>query len=186
MRQQSRISVLRAERLAPHVGRRRHTRRPAARRVCFLFARVSALAAERRRRGVVCRGACRSAGCSLKFVPRILQVLDKIYNHDRDWVRYELDEIAASHSMQRKGSDEDEGGRVQAKISSNTRFLGAIGATITRILRTPHVRLALLVGCSLQFFQQLAGINTIMYYTGELRIANAARNARSFRLHPQN
>ena len=32
------------------------------------------------------------------------------------------------------------------------------------VLQSPHVRRALLLGCSLQFLQQISGINTVMYY----------------------
>lgn len=34
--------------------------------------------------------------------------------------------------------------------------------TIVRVMGTPHVRKALLLGCSMQMFQQLIGINTIL------------------------
>ncbi|XP_041349826.1 proton myo-inositol cotransporter-like [Gigantopelta aegis] len=37
-----------------------------------------------------------------------------------------------------------------------------------QMLKTPSIRRALAVGCSLQIFQQLAGINTVMYYSATI------------------
>uniref|UniRef100_A0A7E4VX81 MFS domain-containing protein n=1 Tax=Panagrellus redivivus TaxID=6233 RepID=A0A7E4VX81_PANRE len=78
-------------------------------------------------------------------------VLHKIYNGDEEWISFEN---AAIHAM------------VQSEILAheNSDHKNAL----LRILKTPHVRKSLLIGCSLQMFQQLAGINTIMYYTGEI------------------
>ncbi|XP_067683406.1 proton myo-inositol cotransporter-like [Haliotis asinina] len=41
-------------------------------------------------------------------------------------------------------------------------------STIVRLLTTPSTRRAVTVGCGLQLFQQLTGINTIMYYSASV------------------
>lgn len=48
-------------------------------------------------------------------------------------------------------------------------------ATMKYLFTTPSVRKALLVGCILQFLQQCAGINTVMYYSGII-LQNAGFN----------
>ena len=47
-------------------------------------------------------------------------------------------------------------------------FAASSSPVIVQMLRTPAVRRALLVGCSLQMIQQLAGINTVMYYSATI------------------
>lgn len=79
------------------------------------------------------------------------QVLNKIYKGDEKWVEFELSEIS------RVCKEEKE---AKAKVKNEFVFL--------RMLQTPHVRRALIIGCLLQMFQQLCGINAIMYYTGTI------------------
>uniref|UniRef100_A0A914YA97 Uncharacterized protein n=1 Tax=Panagrolaimus superbus TaxID=310955 RepID=A0A914YA97_9BILA len=74
------------------------------------------------------------------------EVLKKIYNNDSAWIEYEIEEIKQSNEAQIKAIQENGG---------NDFVLG-------RIFKTPHIRKALILGCALQMFQQLSGINTIM------------------------
>ena len=74
------------------------------------------------------------------------EVLEKIYNGDSAWVQYELDEITATHETQER------------EAAAN----GGKGFVLGRVLKTPHIRRALIIGSVLQMFQQLCGINTIM------------------------
>ncbi|KAF1761443.1 hypothetical protein GCK72_009699 [Caenorhabditis remanei] len=80
------------------------------------------------------------------------EVLTRIYNGHTEWVDYEMNEISFSY---------EEEIRAKAEHAGN-------GPTIFRILKTPHVRKALIIGSCLQMFQQLSGINTVMYYTGNI------------------
>ncbi|KAI6208949.1 hypothetical protein M3Y96_00169000 [Aphelenchoides besseyi] len=80
-------------------------------------------------------------------------VLHKIYNHSTDWIDYELSEISAVYEKEKQSRKQN--GRDDE-------------LTIVTIMKTSHVRKSLLIGCSLVVFQQLSGIDTIMYYTAPL------------------
>uniref|UniRef100_A0A915ATJ5 Major facilitator superfamily (MFS) profile domain-containing protein n=2 Tax=Parascaris univalens TaxID=6257 RepID=A0A915ATJ5_PARUN len=78
-------------------------------------------------------------------------VLERIYNGEEQWINYELGEIS----------------RVCEEERTSKQVVGD-SLVIYRILRTQHVRRALIIGCALQLFQQLCGVNAIMYYTGTI------------------
>ncbi|CAJ0557789.1 unnamed protein product, partial [Mesorhabditis spiculigera] len=79
------------------------------------------------------------------------EVLAKIYGGHKEWINYEIEEIRDAIEMEENAKKEFEGQMI-----------------ISRVFQTPHVRRALFVGCSLQMFQQLIGINTLLYYTGKI------------------
>ncbi|CAG9534662.1 unnamed protein product [Cercopithifilaria johnstoni] len=79
------------------------------------------------------------------------KVLNRIYGNDKEWIAYEMGEV--TREMQREAILRQENG---------DEFV------LHRVLRTAHVRKALMLGCALQMFQQLAGINTILYYTSTI------------------
>ncbi|KJH40141.1 inositol transporter 4 domain protein, partial [Dictyocaulus viviparus] len=79
-------------------------------------------------------------------------VLKKLYNGDNEWVQYEMAEIRQGHKMEQIAKAEHAEG----------------GSILRRILYTPHVRKALIIGSLIQAFQQMSGINTVMYYTGKI------------------
>ncbi|VDN60149.1 unnamed protein product [Dracunculus medinensis] len=79
-------------------------------------------------------------------------VLNQIYAGDERWINFEINEIATACEQEES-----------AKIHFTKGLF-----IIRRILKTPHVRKALIIGCMLQMLQQLAAINTVMYYTGSI------------------
>ncbi|KAJ1372452.1 hypothetical protein KIN20_034620 [Parelaphostrongylus tenuis] len=79
-------------------------------------------------------------------------VLKKVYNGNNEWVQYEIAEISQAHKLESMSKGEHADG----------------GSILWRIVRTPHVRKALFIGSAIQAFQQLSGINTVMYYTGKI------------------
>ncbi|XP_041794925.1 proton myo-inositol cotransporter-like isoform X3 [Chelmon rostratus] len=57
---------------------------------------------------------------------------------------------------------------IRTSIEEEEKESGGGGLVILRILRHGPTRRALIVGCGLQMFQQLSGINTVMYYSATI------------------
>ncbi|VDO29205.1 unnamed protein product [Onchocerca flexuosa] len=79
------------------------------------------------------------------------EVLRRLYGSDKEWIAYEMGEVA--REVQRE---------VMFRQENGDEFV------LYRVLKTAHVRKALMLGCALQMYQQLAGINTILYYTSTI------------------
>ncbi|KAG8510365.1 Proton myo-inositol cotransporter, partial [Galemys pyrenaicus] len=71
---------------------------------------------------------------------------------------------------QMRGSQtiDEEYDSIRSSVEEERKDVGSAGPVICRMLSHPPVRRALAVGCGLQLFQQLAGINTIMYYSATI------------------
>ncbi|CAM2098544.1 proton myo-inositol cotransporter [Caretta caretta] len=57
---------------------------------------------------------------------------------------------------------------IKNNIEEEEKEVGAAGPVICRMLTYSPTRRALIVGCGLQMFQQLSGINTVMYYSATI------------------
>ncbi|XP_012721184.2 solute carrier family 2 member 13b isoform X3 [Fundulus heteroclitus] len=69
----------------------------------------------------------------------------------------------------RGGRDiEEEYDAIRGSIEEEARDGGSGGVVILRMLSYGPTRRALVVGCGLQMFQQLSGINTVMYYSATI------------------
>ncbi|VDN04367.1 unnamed protein product [Thelazia callipaeda] len=79
------------------------------------------------------------------------KILNKIYRNNQEWVKSVLSNLNIANEREKKIKDE---------IKNQSVLL--------RIFTTPHVLKALFIGCTIQAFQQLSGVNSIMYYTATI------------------
>ncbi|CAH2275815.1 proton myo-inositol cotransporter [Pelobates cultripes] len=108
----------------------------------------------------------------LSAVPAILQFLGFLFLPESPrWLiqkgqtqkaRRVLSQIRGNQNI-----DEEYDG-IKNSIDEEEKETGAGGPIIYRMLIYPPTRRALLLGCGLQMFQQLAGINTVMYYSATI------------------
>jgi len=106
----------------------------------------------------------------LAAVPAALQFIGFIFMPKSPrWLlsKGKVSEARAVLKTIRLGDIEQEVKEIQDSISENSSTTG-IGQIIKRCLSDGPTRRALLIGCSLQVFQQLSGINTLMYYSATI------------------
>ncbi|KAI3371012.1 hypothetical protein L3Q82_023662, partial [Scortum barcoo] len=72
------------------------------------------------------------------------------------------------NQIRRGQSVDEEYDTIRTSIEEEEKEAGGGGLVILRILRHGPTRRALIVGCGLQMFQQLSGINTVMYYSATI------------------
>ncbi|KAM8884527.1 proton myo-inositol cotransporter [Synchiropus picturatus] len=67
---------------------------------------------------------------------------------------------------------------IKNSIEEEEKDSGGDGPVIWRMLTYPPTRRALIVGCGIQMFQQLSGINTVMYYSATILQMSGVRDDR--------
>uniref|UniRef100_A0A0M3ITU2 MFS domain-containing protein n=1 Tax=Ascaris lumbricoides TaxID=6252 RepID=A0A0M3ITU2_ASCLU len=108
-----------------------------------------------------------------------INVVQRVYSGNKEWIDYEMSEIKNAHKEEMEAKAKVGGNKewidyemseiknahkeeMEAKAKVGDSFV------LWRMVTTPHVLKALTIGCLIQLFQQLAGVNTIMYYTGHI------------------
>ncbi|XP_026220800.1 proton myo-inositol cotransporter-like isoform X2 [Anabas testudineus] len=108
----------------------------------------------------------------LSIVPAVLQFIGFMFLPESPrWLlqkgrgpeaRQVLSQIRGDRSI------DEEYDTIRTSIEEEEREAGGGGLVILRILNHGPTRRALIVGCGLQMFQQLSGINTVMYYSATI------------------
>ncbi|KAM4747176.1 proton myo-inositol cotransporter [Rhinophrynus dorsalis] len=108
----------------------------------------------------------------LSAIPAVLQFLGFLFLPESPrWLiqkgRTQKARRVLSQIRGNQAIDEEYDG-IKNSIDEEEKERGEGGPVIYRMLVYPPTRRALLVGCGLQMFQQLAGINTVMYYSATI------------------
>lgn len=105
----------------------------------------------------------------LAGVPGIIQFIGFLYLPESPrWLVSKGKDEKAKAVLQRirgRADVEEEIQEIKQAVEDDQKQSGFV---LGRVMRTPHVRKALFVGSGLQIFQQLCGINTVIYYSATI------------------
>ncbi|NXB88310.1 MYCT protein, partial [Vidua chalybeata] len=108
----------------------------------------------------------------LSAVPAVIQFLGFLFlpESPRWLIQKGQTQRARRILSQMRGNQaiDEEYDSIKNNIEEEEKEVGAAGPVICRMLTYPPTRRALIVGCGLQMFQQLSGINTVMYYSATI------------------
>ncbi|XP_047430790.1 proton myo-inositol cotransporter-like [Mugil cephalus] len=118
----------------------------------------------------------------LSVVPAVLQFMGFLFlpESPRWLIQRGLTQKARRVLSQIRGNQniDEEYDSIKNSIEEEEKDSGGDGPVIWRMLTYPPTRRALIVGCGLQMFQQLSGINTVMYYSATILQMSGVRDDR--------
>lgn len=116
----------------------------------------------------------------LSVVPSLLQFVGFLFLPESPrWLQQNGQSQEAQQVLSRiRGNQniDEEYESIRSSIEEEQRETGSGGVVILRMLRHAATRRALIVGCGLQMFQQLSGINTVMYYSATILQMSGVRD----------
>ncbi|XP_036376187.1 proton myo-inositol cotransporter-like isoform X2 [Megalops cyprinoides] len=116
----------------------------------------------------------------LSVVPAVLQFLGFLFlpESPRWLIQRGLTQKARRVLSQIRGNQniDEEYDSIKSSIEEEEKDCVGGGPVIWHMLTYPPARRALIVGCGLQMFQQLSGINTVMYYSATILQMSGVRD----------